>query len=150
MISSLPIAQLLDGTSNADVQLSFDPAVRKHQLLALAGLDWIKNSWTLSAQYFEDLILNHKDDIERPMHKGFVSINISKTFLRDTLKVSASGAADINYGSTSSTYSVDYALTDNMHVILGGDLYTKGYDGKGDFAQLNKISSIWVKGRFNW
>lgn len=150
LISSLPIAQLLDGTSNADVQLSFDPAVRKHQLLALAGLDWIKNSWTLSAQYFEDLILNHKDDIERPMHKGFVSINISKTFLRDTLKVSASGAVDINYGSTSSTYSVDYALTDNMHVILGGDLYTKGYDGKGDFAQLNKISSIWVKGRFRW
>ena len=84
------------------------------------------------------------------MHKGFVSLNISKTFLRDTLKLSASGAVDINYGSTSSTYSVDYALTDNMHVILGGDLYTKGYDGKGDFAQLNKISSIWVKGRFNW
>jgi hypothetical protein len=136
---------ILSGT-----QLIFDPAVRKHQLLALAGLDWIKNSWTLSAQYFEDLILNHKNDIERPIHKGFVSLNISKTFLRDTLKVSASGAVDINYGSTSSTYSVDYALTDNMHVILGGDLYTKGYDGKGDFAQLNKISSIWVKGRFNW
>ena len=130
--------------------LSFDPAVRKHQLLALVGLDWIKNSWTLSAQYFEDLILDHKDDIERPMHKGFVSLNISKTFLRDTLKVSASGAVDINYGSTFSTYAVDYSLTDNMHVILGGDLYTKGYDGKGDFAQLNKISSIWVKGRFNW
>jgi len=132
-----------------DVTLEFN-SPKKHQLLALAGLDWIKNSWTLSAQYFEDLILDHKDDIERPIHKGFVSLNISKTFLRDTLELSASGAVDINYGSTSSTYSVDYALTDNMHVILGGDLYTKGYDGKGDFAQLNKISSIWVKGRFNW
>nr|WP_315316342.1 hypothetical protein [Treponema denticola] len=133
-----------------DVTLEFNSAIKKHQLLALAGLDWIKNSWTLSAQYFEDLILDHKDDIERPMHKGFVSLNISKTFLRDTLKVSASGAVDINYGSTFSTYAVDYALTDNMHVILGGDVYTKGYDDKGDFAQLNKISSIWVKGRFNW
>ena len=150
LISSLPIAQLLNPNSNANVPLKFNAPVRKHQLLALAGLDWIKNSWTLSAQYFEDLILDHKDDIERPIHKGFVSLNISKTFLRDTLKVSASGAVDVNYGSTSSTYSVDYALTDNMHVILGGDLYTKGYDGKGDFAQLNKISSIWVKGRFNW
>ena len=149
-IPALNGAQLLDGTSGADVPLTFDPAVRKHQLLALAGLDWSKNSWTLSAQYFEDLILDHKDNIERPMHKGFVSLNISKTFLRDTLKLSASGAVDINYGSTFSTYAVDYALTDNMHVILGGDLYTKGYDGKGDFAQLNKISSIWVKGRFNW
>ena len=132
-----------------DVTLEFN-SPKKHQLLALAGIDWIKNSWTLSAQYFEDLILNHKNDIERPMHKGFVSLNISKTFLRDTLKVSASGVIDINYGSTSSTYSVDYALTDNMHVILGGDLYTKGYDGKGDFAQLNKISAVWLKGAFTW
>ena len=107
-------------------QLIFDPAVRKHQLLAFAGIDWIKDLWTLSAQYFEDLILDHKDDIERPMHKGFVSLNISKTFLRDTLKLSASGAVDVNYGSTSSTCSAAYALTDNIRFSLGGDVYTKG------------------------
>ena len=130
------------------IPLTFKPALQKHQLLMLAGIDWIKNSWTLSAQYFEDLILNHKDDIERPMHKGFVSLNVSKTFLRDTLKLSASGVIDINYGSTSSTYSVSYALTDNINFALGGDVYTKGYDGKGDFAALHKISAIWLKGTF--
>ena len=131
-------------------QLTFDPAVRKHQLLALAGIDWIKDSWTLSAQYFEDLILDHKDDIERPMHKGFVSLNISKTFLRDTLKLSVSGVVDVNYGSTSSTCSAAYALTDNIRFSLGGDVYTKGYEGKGDFAALHKISALWLKGTFTW
>ena len=131
-----------------DVTLEFNAPLKKHQLLMLAGIDWIKSSWTLSAQYFEDLILNHKDDIERPMHKGFVSLNVSKTFLRDTLKLSASGVVDINYGSTSSTYSVSYALTDNINFALGGDVYTKGYDGKGDFAALHKISAIWLKGTF--
>ncbi len=130
------------------IPLTFKPALRKHQLLMLAGIDWIKSSWTLSAQYFEDLILNHKNDIERPMHKGFVSLNISKTFLRDTLKLSASGVIDINYGSTSSTYSVSYAITDNINFALGGDVYTKGYDGKGDFAALHKISAVWLKGTF--
>ena len=132
-----------------DVTLEFN-SPKKHQLLALAGIDWIKNSWTLSAQYFEDLILNHKNDIERPIHKGFVSLNISKTFLRDTLKVSASGVIDINYGSTSSTYSIGYALTDNINVSFGSDVYTKGYEGKGDFALLHKISSVWLKGSFTW
>ena len=131
-----------------DVTLEFNAPLKKHQLLMLAGIDWIKSSWTLSAQYFEDLILNHKDDIERPMHKGFVSLNVSKTFLRDTLKLSASGVIDINYGSTSSTYSVGYAITDNINVALGGDVYTKGYDGKGDFAALHKISAVWLKGTF--
>ena len=132
------------------IPLTFNPAIKKHQLLMLAGIDWIKSSWTLSGQYFEDLILDHKDDIERPMHKGFVSLSVSKTFLRDTLKLSASGVIDINYGSTSSTYSVGYALTDNINVALGGDVYTKGYDGKGDFAALHKISAVWLKGTFTW
>jgi len=132
-----------------DVRLEFN-SPKKHQLLMLAGIDWIKSSWTLSAQYFEDLILDHKDDIERPMHKGFVSLNISKTFLRDTLKLSASGVIDINYGSTSSTYSIGYALTDNINVSFGSDVYTKGYDGKGDFAPLHKISAVWLKGSFTW
>ena len=150
LLSSLPIAQLMDKTSGADVPIAFNAPVKKHQLLMLAGIDWIKSSWTLSAQYFEDLILNHKNDIERPMHKGFVSLSVSKTFLRDTLKLSASGVIDINYGSTSSTYSVGYALTDNIHFSLGGDVYTKGYDGKGDFAALHKISAVWLKGTFTW
>ena len=132
-----------------DVTLEFN-SPKKHQLLMLAGIDWIKSSWTLSGQYFEDLILDHKDDIERPMHKGFVSLSVSKTFLRDTLKLSASGVIDINYGSTSSTYSVGYALTDNINFSLGGDVYTKGYDGKGDFATLHKISAVWLKGTFTW
>ena len=34
------------------------------------------------------------------------------------------------------------------YVVLGGDVYTKGYDGKGDFAALHKISAIWLKGTF--
>ncbi|UTC52141.1 hypothetical protein ABH09_07090 [Treponema sp. OMZ 803] len=130
-----------------DVPLEFN-SPQKHQLLMLAGIDWIKSSWTLSAQYFEDLILNHKNDIERPMHKGFVSLNVSKTFLRETLKLSASGVIDVNYGSTFSTYSVSYAITDNINFALGGDVYTKGYDGKGDFAALHKISAVWLKGTF--
>ena len=149
LLTDESIAGLKKQTSD-DVPLEFNAPVRKNQLLALAGIDWIKNSWTLSTQYFEDLILDHKDDIERPMHKGFVSLNLSKTFLRDTLKLSASGAVDVNYGSTSSTYSAAYALTDNIQFSLGGDVYTKGYDGKGDFAALHKISAVWLKGTFTW
>ncbi len=150
LLSSLPIAQIMDKTSGADVPIAFNAPVKKHQLLMLAGIDWIKSSWTLSAQYFEDLILNHKNDIKRPMHKGFVSLSVSKTFLRETLKLSASGVIDVNYGSTFSTYSVSYALTDNINFALGGDVYTKGYDGKGDFAAMHKISALWLKGTFTW
>ena len=26
----------------------------------------------------------------------------------------------------------------------------KGYEGKGDFAALHKISALWLKGTFTW
>ncbi len=61
-----------------------------------------------------------------------------------------SGVIDVNYGSTFSTYSVGYALTDNISFALGGDVYAKGYDGKGDFAPMHKISAVWLKGTFTW
>lgn len=144
--------QLVQGFqfSSDSVIYLFRPTIRKHQLLMLAGVDWMKDSWTLSAQYFEDLILNHKNDIERPMHKGFVSLNVGKTFLRDTLKLSASSVIDINYGSTATTCSISYALTDNIRFTFGKDLYIPGYDGKGEFADMSNISSIWLKGTFTW
>lgn len=130
--------------------LPFNRPLRKHQLLMLVGLDWSYDGWSLSGQYFEDLILNHNGDIERPLHQGTVSLNLSKSFLRETLKLGITGAIGINYGDTFSTYSLDYALTDNLHLATGFDIYTKGYDGKGQFGRLKDMSTYWIRGRFSF
>lgn len=132
------------------IALQFNHPLRKHQLLMLAGLDWNRSGWTLSAQYFEDLILDHKDDIARPLHQGTISLNLSKTFLRETLKASITGAIGVNYGDTFSTYSIDYALTDSFHIATGFDVYTKGKDGKGQFSQMKDLSTYWLRGRFSF
>ena len=132
------------------IALQFNHPLRKHQLLMLVGLDWNRSGWTLSAQYFEDLILDHKDDIARPLHQGTISLNLSKTFLRETLKASITGAIGVNYGDTFSTYSIDYAITDNFHVATGFDIYTKGKDGKGQFSQMKDLSTYWLRGRFSF
>jgi len=132
------------------ITLSFNRPLRKHQLLMLAGLDWNRSGWTLSAQYFEDLILDHKDDIARPLHQGTISLNLSKTFLRETLKLGVTGAIGVNYGDTFSTYSIDYAITDNFHIATGFDIYTKGKDGKGQFSQMKDLSTYWLRGRFSF
>lgn len=133
-----------------EVALPFNLPLRKHQLLMLVGVDWSYSGWSLSGQYFEDLILNHNNDIDRPLHQGTVSLNLSKSFLRETLKLSVTGAIGINYGDTFSTYSLDYALTDNLHLATGFDIYTKGYDGKGQFGRLKDMSTYWIRGRFSF
>ena len=140
----------LPALNSEQVALPFNKPLRKHQLLMLAGLDWNRSGWTLSAQYFEDLILDHKDDIARPLHQGTISLNLSKTFLRETLKLGVTGAIGVNYGDTFSTYSIDYAITDNLHIATGFDIYTKGKDGKGQFSQMKDLSTYWLRGRFSF
>jgi hypothetical protein len=140
----------LPALNSEQVALPFNKPLRKHQLLMLAGLDWNRSGWTFSAQYFEDLILDHKDDIARPLHQGTISLNLSKTFLRETLKLGVTGAIGVNYGDTFSTYSIDYAITDNLHIATGFDIYTKGKDGKGQFSQMKDLNTYWLRGRFSF
>lgn len=130
--------------------LSFNQPVEKNQLLLLAGIDWNYRGWFASVQYFEDLIVDRKDDTKRETHEGFVSFNISKTLLRNTLKLSAAGSVGANYGDMFAKLSADYALTDNLHTAIGADVYTKGVDGKGRFAEMNALNALWIKGTFSW
>lgn len=133
-----------------DAEIIFNKQLRKNQVLILAGIDWTHSSWFVSAQYFEDLVPDHKNELERGLHNGAFSLNISKTFLRETLKLAVRGVIGVNYGDTFSTYSLDYALTDNLHLALGADVYTKGYEGKGSLGELNKLTAAWIKGTFTF
>ncbi|MEL3906124.1 MAG: hypothetical protein P1P65_03700 [Treponema sp.] len=119
--------------------------LKKHQLLLLAGFDLNKDGWFFSMQYFEDLVFSKKDELERPIHEGAVSLNLSKTLVQDKLKLSASGVIGINYGDTASSYSLAYSLSDLLTVSCGADVYTKGYNGKGAFSALHNATSGWIK-----
>ena len=130
--------------------LPFNQPVEKNQVLLLAGLDWNYRGWFASLQYFEDLIVDRKDDTKREIHEGSVSFNVSKTLLRDTLKLSAAGSVGANYGDMFAKFSADYALTDNLHTAIGADVYTEGVDGKGRFAEMKALNALWIKGTFSW
>ncbi|MGI5172734.1 hypothetical protein H0R92_03910 [Treponema sp. OMZ 840] len=135
---------------NPPLDKIFNQPAEKNQLLLLAGFDWNYRGWFASLQYFEDLIVDRKDDTQREMHEGFVSFNVSKTLLRDTLKLSAAGSVGANYGDMFAKFSADYALTDNLHTVIGADVYTKGVDGKGRFAAMKALNALWIKGTFSW
>jgi len=136
--------------SVAPSNIDFNQPVEKNQLLLLAGLDWNYRGWFASLQYFEDLIVDRKDDTKREIHEGSVSFNVSKTLLRDTLKLSAAGSVGANYGDMFAKFSADYALTDNLHTAIGADVYTEGVDGKGRFAEMKALNALWIKGTFSW
>ena len=61
----------------------------KNQLCALIGLDWMPDQWTLTAQYFCDIVFGSMDQLERSnRYVHGATLNVSKKFLGETLTVS--------------------------------------------------------------
>ncbi|MGP1594656.1 MAG: hypothetical protein ACTTH8_05365 [Treponema sp.] len=126
------------------------PALKKNQLLMLAGIDWNRSGWVISMQYLEDLVFCKKDELKRGLHQGTVSLSVSKTLLRERLKLAASGLVDITDGGTASTYSVSYTLSDLLTISGGADVYTKGQDKSSTFARLHTATNGWLKARLSF
>ncbi|MDR2073489.1 MAG: hypothetical protein LBP60_08675 [Spirochaetaceae bacterium] len=58
----------------------------------LAGLDWNPGSWTITAQYYEDLLPGARGGrgIERDRQKNGATLSVSRSFFSGTLSASAS------------------------------------------------------------
>jgi hypothetical protein len=121
--------------------------VEKHRLQALAGIDWNPSGWTLSAQYYEDLLPDaYSGGTERPWRKNGLSLRIAKGLFRETLNLSAWGYLDLADFDTVGGVSAVYALTDALSLSLGSDFFTGGIDNRGSYAAYRDLSCLWIKG----
>lgn len=139
-----------EASSHNTGSMQLPKPLKKNQLLLLAGLDWNRSGWGISMQYFEDLVFCKKDELERGIHEGTVSLNISKTLLRERLKIAASGLVAVTDGGTGSSYSVSYALSDLLTISGGADVYTKGRSETSTFSRMHTFTSGWLKARLSF
>jgi hypothetical protein len=128
-----------------------DEPVEQHNLKLLAGLDWNPSGWSLSAQYYEDLLPGaYRGGTARPWRKTGLTLSIAKTFFRETLNLSAWGYLDLQDFDTSTGISAAYALTDSLSFSLGSDFFTGGIDDRGNYAAYKDLSCVWIKGIFRF
>ncbi|MFP3089691.1 hypothetical protein LQZ21_05125 [Treponema sp. TIM-1] len=127
-----------------------DPVV-KHNLKALAGIDWNPSGWTLSAQYYEDLLPDaHKGGTARSWRKNGISLRAAKGFFRETLNLSVWCYLDLADFDTAGSVSADYALTDALSLSLGSDFFTGGIDNRGTYGAYKDLSCLWFRGIFRF
>jgi hypothetical protein len=127
-----------------------EPA-EKQRLQALAGVDWTPSGWTLSAQYYEDLLPDARGGgTERPWRKNGLSLRIARGLFRETLSLSLWCYLDLADFDTASGVSAVYALTDALSLSLGSDFFTGGIDNRGSYAAYRALSCLWVKGVFRF
>jgi hypothetical protein len=128
-----------------------DEPVEKHKLQLLAGLDWNPSPWTLSAQYYEDLLPDaYEGGTARPWRKYALTLRIGRSFFREILSLSAWCYLDLRDFDAALGASAAWALTDSLSLSLGSDIFTGGIEDRGDYGAYKDLSCLWVKGIFRF
>jgi hypothetical protein len=125
-----------------------DGLLEKQTLKWLVGVDWFPgDGWNTSAQVTGTKIFSYEDIISEESHTYLATLHCSKKMLRETLTLATFAYAGLNHGDVFDRSSVEYALTDELHLSLGVDLFT-GSDGM--FGQYQDNDEIWVKARYSF
>lgn len=122
--------------------------------LALLGCDWyIPGNWMLSTQFLSQL-RHRKQGIPDPLsgqeyqrHTMLGTFRLSKDLCNNTLQLQTFAYVDITYGGVFNRASVDYAVSDQVHLLLGYD-YLDGQ--RGSFAPYRHNSEIWMKAKYSF
>lgn len=112
----------------------------EHQGNALAGLDWYPgNDWNLSVQFNQTFGAGERTSL--------ATLRISKVLLNNSLTLSTFAYADVKDLGVFNRFSADWAATDQMHVVLGYDLF---HAEKGMFLTYAHNSEVWLKLKYSF
>lgn len=121
---------------------------KKNSLNWMLGVDWTPgNDWMLTAQFADDFILDYDDKIKDDEHTMLATLHISKKFIRQTLELSTMAYFGISDRDFFIRSSMDYALTDGLHLIFGIDLFV---GDEGMFGQYDDHDEVWIKAKYSF
>lgn len=121
---------------------------RRNTAQALVGADWYAGGdWTVGVQYVHKYISGEMEGIAAFRNSGMATLRISKELLHNTLTLSTFAYADVANGGFYDRTSGDYALTDQLHVMLGYDWF---HAERGTFSVYGRNSEIWIKLKYNF
>ena len=75
------------------------------------------------------------------------TFSISKALLRETLTLSTFGYVGLGNTDLFNRISVDYSLTDGMHLEAGIDIFA---GDEGAFGQYKDNTEVWFKAKYSF
>ena len=127
-------------------QTSFGGCERKNELRALAGIDWNKNGWMLTAQYYGDVVFDYVDSLARDAYEHGATANLSKTLFSETLTLSCTGLVRLNDLDGFAGLKAKYSLTDEISLALAFDGYFPGPKSDGTYGKYKDLSCVRFEG----
>ena len=121
---------------------------KRNVLNWMIGLDWTPGSdWMLIAQFADDFILDYDQVIKDDKHTMLATLHISKKLFRQTLELSTMSYFGINEKDYFVRTNIDYALTDELHLLLGCDLF---FGDEGMMGQYDDNDEVWMKAKYSF
>ena len=127
-------------------QTSLGGCERKNELRALAGIDWNKNGWMLTAQYYGDVVFAYVDSLARDAYEHGATVNLSKTLFSETLTLSCTGLVRLNDLDGFAGLKAKYSLTDEISLALAFDGYFPGPKSDGTYGKYKDLSCVRFEG----
>lgn len=131
---------MLNGSSNY--------LIARDVIRTLLGMDWYPgNDWTLTGQLSCTSILKYCRELSCDRHNVLATVGISKKLLHSTITLSTFGYMDITNKGFFNRTSIDYSLSDPIHLCAGVDLF----DGDGGMFGIYKDNSeVWIKVKYSF
>ena len=128
-----------------------ESGISQHQIMALAGIDWMPSNWTLTAQYYCDVVLNKSDSLERKeAYNHGATLSVSRTFLQETLELSFSGLVGLNNFDSALSLEGKYSLTDQIKLSAGSYVFLPGPKEDGTYGKLKGLSTIYLRAQYSF
>ena len=126
-------------------------SLQKNQLSALAGIDWMPSGWTLTAQYYCDVVFGDLDELERTdVYKHGATLSVSKSLVNETLELSFSGLIGFNDFDSMISPSVKYSLSDQISVGTTAYKFLPGPERDGKYGAYKDLSTISINAKFSF
>lgn len=131
-----------------DLNGSSNHLISRDVIRSLLGLDYYPgNEWTLTGQLSYTRILKYCEEMSCKQDNILATLGISKKLLRSTLSISTFGYMDLSNKGFFNRTSLDYSLSDPIHLCAGVDLF--GGDG-GMFGVYKDNSEVWIKVKYSF
>ncbi len=119
-----------------------------NNLLALAGLDWMREGWTFTAQYYCDYVSGKTEKLDRSRNFDHgATLSISKSLFAETVELSASCVLNLKDLDSAVELSAEYSLSDSIFLEAGGYIFNEGKE-KGTYGEYKDYTSVYLKARY--
>ncbi len=124
---------------------------KRNELSALAGIDWMPSGWTITAQYYCDVVFGNLDALDRAAaYTHGATVSVSKSFLDETLEASIAVVIGFNDFDCMISPSVKYSLSDQISVSGGAYIFTPGPDKDGKYGAYKDLSTFYASAKFSF